>query len=152
VSLQLLIIDGAVWVIGGVLVGIVFARRDWRQLAAPGPFTTLRACETRQRYERGLAVRAWKDLLPEAGTWFGGISKRHLPRRAEGSLQRFAAESLRAERVHWTLLLLVPVLLTWNRGWLLAANVVFALVINLPCIIVARYNRLRLARIALRRT
>jgi hypothetical protein len=44
------------------------------------------------------------------------------------------------------------VLLTWNRGWLLAANVVFALVINLPCIIVARYNRLRLARITRRRT
>jgi glycosyl-4,4'-diaponeurosporenoate acyltransferase len=147
-----LIIDAVVWVIGGVLVGIVFARRDWRRFAAPGPFTALRAFETRQRYERGLAVRVWKDLLPEAGTWFGGISKRQLPRRAEGSLQRFAAESLRAERVHWTLLLLVPVLLTWNRGWVLAANVVFALVINLPCIIVARYNRLRLTRIALRRT
>jgi glycosyl-4,4'-diaponeurosporenoate acyltransferase len=147
-----LIIDAVVWVIGGVLVGIVFARRDWRRFAAPGPFTALRAFETRQRYERGLAVRVWKDLLPEAGTWFGGISKRQLPRRAEGSLQRFAAESLRAERVHWTLLLLVPVLLTWNRGWLLAANVIFALVINLPCIIVARYNRLRLTRIALRRT
>ena len=147
-----MIIDAVVWVIGGVLVGIVFARRDWRRFAAPGPFTALRAFETRQRYERGLAVRVWKDLLPEAGTWFGGISKRQLPRRAEGSLQRFAAESLRAERVHWTLLLLVPVLLTWNRGWLLAANVVFALVINLPCIIVARYNRLRLTCIALRRT
>jgi glycosyl-4,4'-diaponeurosporenoate acyltransferase len=152
VSLRLLIIDAVVWVIGGVLVGIVFARRDWRRFAAPGPFTALRAFETRQRYERGLAVRVWKDLLPEAGTWFGGISKRQLPRRAEGSLQRFAAESLRAERVHWTLLLLVPVMLIWNRGWLLAANVVFALVINLPCIIVARYNRLRLTRIALRRT
>ncbi|MGA1352490.1 MAG: hypothetical protein ACO31V_05505, partial [Ilumatobacteraceae bacterium] len=66
---------------------------------------------------------------------------------AEGSLQRFAAESLRAERVHWTLLLLVPMMLIWNRGWLLAANVVFGLIINLPCIIVARFNRLRLTNI-----
>lgn len=146
-SLRLLIIDGVVWVIGGAFVGFVFACQDWRRFAAPGPFTTLRAFETRQRYERGLVVRVWKDLLPEAGTWFGGISKRHLPRRAEGSLQRFAAESLRAERVHWTLLLLVPMMLIWNRGWLLAANVVFGLIINLPCIIVARYNRLRLTNI-----
>jgi hypothetical protein len=38
-------------------------------------------------------------------------------------------------------------MLIWNRGWLLAANVVFGLVINLPCIIVARYNRLRLTNI-----
>lgn len=151
-NLRLLIIDGAAWVIGGVLVGVSFACRDWRRFTAPGPVTTLRAFETPRRYERGLAVRAWKDRLPEAGTWFGGISKRHLPRQADGSLQRFAAESLRAERVHWTLLLLVPVMLIWNRGWLLATNVAFGLVINLPCIIVARYNRLRLTRITRRRT
>ncbi|MEY3978380.1 MAG: hypothetical protein RLZZ284_1236 [Actinomycetota bacterium] len=150
-NLRLLILDGAVWAICGAVVGVIFARLDWRHMSAPGLFTSLRVFETRQCYEHALVVRRWKDFLPEAGTWFGGISKRRLPSRADGSLQRFAAESLRAERVHWTLLLLVPVMLLWNRGWLLVVNVIFGVAINLPCIIVSRYNRLRLMHIAQRR-
>lgn len=151
VSIRHVLIDAAVWVACGLVVGVTFARRDWRQLSTPGFFTTLRRFESDHFYERRLFVRRWKELLPEAGTWFGGISKRRLPRRADGALQRFAAESLRAERVHWTLLGVLPVVILWSRGWLMVANMVFGLIINVPCIVVARYNRMRLARINIRR-
>jgi glycosyl-4,4'-diaponeurosporenoate acyltransferase len=144
----LLVVDVAIWVACGVVTGFVLARRDWTTLAPPGPFTRLRGFDRRSIYERALRVRAWKDALPEAGTWFGGISKRHLPSRPDGYLRRFTAESLRAERVHLVLLLVIPVTMTWNRGWWMLGNVVFGVVINVPCIIVARYNRVRLTQLS----
>ena len=145
--MTLLLLDAAVWATCGVVIGYVFARRDWGALAPPGVFTRLRGFDRRSTYERQLRVRAWKDLLPEAGTWFGGLSKRRLPSRHDGYLRRFAAESLRAERVHLVLLLVVPVTMTWNRGWWMLGNIAFGVAVNVPCIIVARYNRVRLSRL-----
>jgi hypothetical protein len=33
----------------------------------------------------------------------------------------------------------------WSRGWWIVLNLVVGLAVNVPCIIVARYNRVRLA-------
>ena len=141
-------VNVACWVVSGILIGWLFARRRWQSFESPGPITSLRRCETRERYERFLRVRAWKDLLPEAGTWFGGISKRRLPTYAEGGLRRFAAESLRAERVHFTYAATIVGTLVWMRGWWVIVTLGFGFVVNVPCIVVARYNRLRLAHLA----
>jgi glycosyl-4,4'-diaponeurosporenoate acyltransferase len=144
-----LAIDVAVWVVWSVLAGWFHARRSLTALERPGPITRLRPFERGgDWYARRIRVRAWKDHLPEAGTWFGGLSKSHLPsgdRRT--SLERFAAESLRAERTHWTVLAVTPVFAIWNGGWLLLANIGFAAAINAPCVAVARFNRARIAAI-----
>jgi glycosyl-4,4'-diaponeurosporenoate acyltransferase len=142
------LVSAATWVLAGLFTGWTFAKRPWQQFERPGVVTRLRMWDRRETYERLLFVRAWKDRLPEAGTWFGGISKRSLPDAQDGGLRRFAAESMRAERVHLTLLLVVPLTATWSRGWVLVANVTFGLAINLPCIVVARYNRIRIAHLA----
>lgn len=146
--MAVLIASLAMWGVAGVIVGASFARRDWRMFDKPGFFTRLRRWETRRFYERWLQVRSWKDRLPEAGTWFGGLSKRRLPTSAQGGRIRFAAESLRAERVHHTLLLVIPVAMVWSRDWWMIFNIVVGLVVNMPCIVVARYNRVRVALLA----
>ena len=138
----------ATWGTAGVVVGWLFSRRDWKTFLEAGVITQLRPWENKKRYERLLLVRGWKDLLPEAGTWFGGVSKRKLPTIAEGGRTRFDAESLRAERVHLTLLLVVPITLIWSRGWWMLITIMIGVVMNVPCIIVARYNRVRLALLA----
>jgi glycosyl-4,4'-diaponeurosporenoate acyltransferase len=147
-ELVLLCVNIGVWIMSGGFVGWLFARRPWRSLAEPGPITRLRSWESGDVYERVLFVRTWKDSLPEAGTWFGGISKRRLPEAGEGGLARFAAESLRAERVHLVYFPVVLLTLSWTRGWLVFVTLAYALVVNLPCIVVARYNRVRLAHLA----
>lgn len=144
-SVNAVALNVAVWLACGVSIGWWYASRDWRRLRAPGLITRLRNLDQRSLYERVLHVHYWKDLLPEAGTWFGGMSKRRLPRRSAGGLERFAAESLRAERVHWALLLVVPLVMTWSRGWWIPIHVSFGIAVNAPCIVVARYNRLRIA-------
>ena len=138
--------NATVWLVCGVAAGWWYAQRDWRTLRDDGGLTRLRRWESRRRYERWLGVRRWKDRLPEAGTWFGGVSKRHLPSAQDGGRARFAAESLRAERVHFALLAVIPLTMAWSRGWWVVINVAFGLAVNMPCIIVARYNRTRLTR------
>lgn len=139
--------NAIVWLASGVGVGWWYARRDWRSLRSDGVLTRLRPWEDRRLYERRLGVRHWKDRLPEAGTWFGGVSKRHLPSVQEGGRARFVAESLRAERVHFALLAVIPFTLAWSRGWWVVINMVFGFAVNAPCITVARYNRIRLSRL-----
>lgn len=102
-------------------------------------------------YER-LAVRSWKDRLPEAGDLFaGGMSKRRLPSPAPEGLHRFAAETRRAELGHWLAAVAGPLFLLWNPPLIAAVMVVYGLAANLPFIAVQRYNRLRIARISARR-
>ena len=48
-------------------------------------------------------------------------------------------------------ILLLVVLALWNPPGLFAAMVVFAVVANVPCLIIQRYNRARIARILARR-
>ena len=95
-------------------------------------------------YQRRLRVKSWKRWLPEAGRAFGGRSKRHLPPGGEAGLPRFLTECRRAERAHWLILAATPAFALWNPPGLFVAMVVFALVANVPCLIVVRYNRARL--------
>ena len=147
-ELQQLTLNVVVWAVSGALIGWKFAKRPWQELKGAGAVTRLREWELRERYETVLRIRAWKDRLPEAGTWFGGISKRRLPEAKEGGLVRFSAESLRAERVHLSYLLAVLATLAWTRGWLVLVTLSYAFAVNLPCIVVARYNRIRIAHLA----
>ena len=91
-------------------------------------------------------MKTWKGWLPEAGPAFGGRSKRHLPTGGEAGLPRFLAECRRAERTHWLILAATPAFALWNPPGLFVAMVVFALVANVPCTVVLRYNRARLLR------
>ncbi len=143
------IINVVAWVVAGTIVGTWRARQSLEGVARMGPCTRLRSFERNgELYVRVLRVRAWKRLVPEAGTWFGGMSKRRLPNVHEGGLQRLAVESLRAEKTHLTMLAVTPVFVLWNDPVPFLANVCFSLVVNVPPIVVTRFNRHRLARLA----
>ena len=68
-----------------------------------------------------------------------------------GALADFAVETRRAEMVHWAIPLVTPVFVLWNPPWLFAAMVGYAVVANLPCLVIQRYNRGRVLRVADRR-
>ena len=53
-----------------------------------------------------------------------------------------------AELAHVPILLLGPVFFAFNPWWLALVMVAYAIVANVPCILVQRYNRARLERIA----
>lgn len=147
------VLSAGVWASASVAIGYVAHRAPVRRFDHDTWLTRLRPAEAGGRtYERHLAIRRWKRWLPEGGAAFrGGIDKRHLPGRDQASLERFAAETRRAEVVHWALLSLSPAFVLWNRPAIAVGMVAFGVVANVPFIWVQRYNRARLERVLARR-
>ncbi|MCW1916266.1 hypothetical protein OJ996_21935 [Luteolibacter sp. GHJ8] len=108
-----------------------------RPLQSPAP-------ARRRRYESLLLVKRWKDLLPDGGSWFrSGYAKSRLHSRQSGDLRRFVTETRRGEVCHWLALAFTPLFFLWNPPWACIVITVAMLALNLPCIIIQRYNRLR---------
>lgn len=141
------------WLLIGLVSGYVLHRVHVSQFTEERRLTRLRRWEDGGRwYQRRLRIRAWKDLLPEKGDLFeGGFSKRHLDDRSSEHLERFVAETRRAETVHWANLASGPLFLIWCRPTIGAAMIAFGVVAHLPFIVIQRYNRGRLLAILGRR-
>ena len=147
----LVAVDAVVWVAWSAIVGAAANRLPGAWLAEDSRLTRLRRFEQHGRVYEQAGIRRWKDAVPDAGGWFGGLSKRRLPSRDRDGLRRFAVETRRAEYVHWAILGLTPLFLLWNPPLLAAAMVGYGVVANVPCIAIQRYNRARLVRVEARR-
>ena len=133
------------WLGWSLLVGAAANQLPLRWLAPPGGELPQGEAATALRsYERCLLIRRWKPWIPDAGHVLpGGIRKASLMGRDRAGLERLLAETRRAELVHWALwpAWLVTALWLPSRGVVL--NLVFATCFNLPCLLLQRYNRLR---------
>ena len=136
------------WILIGLLTGFFVHRLGIRRLDHDSWLTRPRSFEDGGRfYERRLHIRRWKDKLPEKGDLFrGGFSKRHIRSRSDAFLERFAAETRRAELVHWMNAVSGPVFLIWCPWGLGLVMVAFGWVAHLPFICIQRYNRARIER------
>lgn len=95
-------------------------------------------------YRRRLRVHRWKDRLPEAGDLFrGGMSKRQLPAHDVAGLERFVRETRRAELAHWWAMCCGPVFVLWNPPLAAGLLMAYGVAVNLPFILIQRYNRFR---------
>jgi glycosyl-4,4'-diaponeurosporenoate acyltransferase len=102
-------------------------------------------------YERVFAIRRWKDSLPDGAGWFaGGFAKATLGGRDAKYLARFIRETWRGEVCHWLAICCCPMFMLWNPWRAELFIIAYALAANLPCILVQRYNRVRLSRLAAR--
>jgi glycosyl-4,4'-diaponeurosporenoate acyltransferase len=147
------LVDFVVWAVAGVVVGYLTHRASAQRFASAGVLTRLRPFERDGRwYEERWRIKAWKDRLPEGGAIFaGGFSKRSLRTREPDVLGRFVIETRRAEHTHWWLMALAPLFFLWNPWWLALVMIGYAVIANVPCLMVQRYNRARLIRVLRRR-
>jgi glycosyl-4,4'-diaponeurosporenoate acyltransferase len=141
------LVDVVAWGAIHASTGYVAHRLPLERLRVDGWLLRPRSFERRgQAYER-LRIRRWKDRLPEAGALFaGGVSKRELPGGRAG-LERFAAETRRAELGHWWALAASPLFALWNRPLAAALLATYGVLVNLPFVAIQRYNRLRVSRV-----
>jgi glycosyl-4,4'-diaponeurosporenoate acyltransferase len=148
------LVDCAVWALWGTAVGLAAHRAGVDSFGHDSWLTRLRGCERDGRwYERRLHIKAWKDIVPEAGALFGkGFSKRRLMSGSIDHLHRFMIETRRAEVTHWIVLAIAPLFILWNPWGLAIVMCVYAVIANGPCIIIQRYNRGRLVRVIGRTT
>lgn len=93
-------------------------------------------------------VRSWKPYLPD-GTKITkkGFDKTHLRHVDQAGLEQFSLETRRGELAHWMMIPPAWLFFLWNPPWAGWIMVVYAFMVNLPFIIVQRYNRPRLERV-----
>jgi glycosyl-4,4'-diaponeurosporenoate acyltransferase len=150
----------ALWLLWSLLVGSVanhlpdqLLERQPRRLAEQTGSTQPAQALQRalRRYQSRLGIRRWKPWIPDAGAALpGGVSKASLARRDPLALQRLLLETRRAELVHWALWPAWMATALWLPPAGVVINLIFATLFNLPCLLLQRYNRLRL-RLALSR-
>ncbi len=146
-------LDVVAWAGLSFAVGYLTHRQPVDRYARDRAITRLRAFEAGGRwYERRLRIGAWKGRVPEAGGFYdGGYSKAAIADRSSANLERYAAETRRAELTHWLLMACGPLFAIWNPPVAVAAHLTYAVGANLPCIAIQRYNRARLQRVLDRR-
>lgn len=147
-NLVLVLIDAGVWATWSAACGYIAYRTPPSRLSRDRGLFRIRNFEAGGRfYERWLRIKRWKDRLPEAGALFrGGFSKRHVGATDPAYLERFAAETRRAELTHWLILAASPWFFLWNPWWLGLAMLGYGILANVPCLAIQRYNRARLLR------
>lgn len=139
------------WLIWSVFIGFIGHLLPLTFLETDTCLTQLQFWEQdRHWYEKVLRIKLWKDRLPEAGGFFqGGFSKNSIRGGNYAVMSRFLAETRRAEYVHITIWLFWLVTILWTPRWGFLINLVVGTALNLPCLWVQRYNRLRLQRLLL---
>lgn len=148
-----ILVDVVAWGAFHTATGYAAYRLDDRRLARDGWLLRQRRFEDDGRwYRRRLHIHRWKDRLPDAGDLFrGGMSKRRMPGYDVAGLELFARETRRAELAHWWAMCCGPVFLLWNPPLAAGLLVAYGVVVNLPFIVIQRYNRFRIEALIGRR-
>jgi len=125
-----------------------FTRLPARWFDPAGRLFRIQPWERKGRiYDSFLRVKRWKRLLPDAAPWFGGFAKRTLRGAEPAYLHAFRLETCRSEAAHYAQIIAISLFLIWTPWPAAAVLPAYALLSNLPCIILQRHNRLRLTRI-----
>jgi glycosyl-4,4'-diaponeurosporenoate acyltransferase len=104
-------------------------------------------------YVRIFRLKKWKKRLPDGAALFKkGFKKKHLKGLDNVYLDNFTRETCRAELTHWIMFLFSAVFFIWNPWYVGIVMIIYATLVNLPCIIIQRYNRIRLKRVYSRLT
>jgi len=98
-------------------------------------------------YQRIFKVKNWKNELPELSDFLKPIfPRKHITAFDEKHIQKYLLESCRAELTHWGIILSSFLFGIWS-GFLETLFMIFlALGLNLPYVIIQRYNRPRIIR------
>ena len=87
-------------------------------------------------------------MIPDGGGLFkGGFPKKNLESSDPKYLKIFLYETKRAELTHWLTILPAPIFFLWNMWWVGIIMIAYALIANIPCILLQRYNRARLSNL-----
>ena len=151
---KFLILNIGTWILWFYVVGFSVSKLKESFLAKDYIFIKLFSFEKDGSWFRKyLKIDKWKDRVPELGGVFGnGFQKRSIAAGTKDQLQLFIKETRRAELAHWVMTAGWIITIAFNPLWAIVFNLIFAHIVNFPCLIIQRYNRARLIKILENRT
>jgi len=149
-DLKFLLLNISTWVIWFFVIGYLVNLIPAHRLANDTFWTRLNDFEKDGKwYRKYLKINKWKDYLPELGGVFKqGFAKRNIDQSNQKQIQDFIVATRRAEIAHWLMTAGWIITIAFNPWWAIILNIIFAHLVNFPCLIVQRYNRARLLKIA----
>lgn len=149
----LVLVDVIAWGVIHAATGYLVHRMPGRAFVRDGWLWRERRVERGGRIYVRLGIFIWKKWLPEAGDFFtGGFNKSKIPARSDDGLRLYARETRRAELGHWLAAAFAPAFFLWNPWYAATPMLLYAAVVNAPCIASQRFNRIRITRVLARRT
>ena len=148
-SLLNIVVDFVAWLLIHVCVSLVIDK------ISPDSFNPESWLYKERRWEKGggtyqvlLRIKKWKGLLPDGAVILKNrFRKKHLGNPDAMYILRFIEETCRAELIHWVIFIFSLLFFIWNEWWIGMIMIAYGFVVNVPCIITQRYNRIRLKRI-----
>ncbi|HSN59103.1 MAG TPA: hypothetical protein VLR72_06575 [Clostridiaceae bacterium] len=99
-------------------------------------------------YRQIFRVHKWKRLLPDSADFIkGGYRKKSMEVISKESLKKHLLESCRAEMTHWLAIPFFWVFGLFSPLRVIIYMLIYAIAVNLPCIITLRYNRPRIVKL-----
>lgn len=96
-------------------------------------------------YEHLFSVKSWKSKLPDISDFMKWrFNKKHLAQCGSDYLSVFLTESCKSEFTHWMIILSTLLFRFWSDLTSTLFFLILAGILNLPYIIIQRYNRPRL--------
>jgi glycosyl-4,4'-diaponeurosporenoate acyltransferase len=137
--LEIILVNCAAWLLVHLAAGFVCSLIPRHRFDSRTGLYRTRRWE-RSVYETVFHIRAWKERLPDCGSF----RKKRMSSRKPAYLREFLAEGCRAELIHAVVILCVPLFIIWNNWPAASLMLPYVLLENLPCIFAQRYNRDRL--------
>ncbi len=96
-------------------------------------------------YQRVFKVKLWKTTIPELSDLIKPIfPRKRITTYDKEYLYKYLTESCRAELTHWGIILSSLLFALWSSFTQTATMILLALTLNLPFVIIQRYNRPRI--------
>lgn len=138
------------WFLIHLAASVISNRIDEKHLAFNNMLFKTRTWEEEGKlYNRFFGVKKWKKYLPEIFLFRRGTLENTLYGKRPGPdsiklLEKYLLESCRAELSHWLAITPFWIFAFFAPLPVIPYMLLYALVANLPCIIVQRYNRPRI--------
>jgi glycosyl-4,4'-diaponeurosporenoate acyltransferase len=145
-GLWLILLDVFVWLIIHVAVSYICFKIPLSFFSKDIKWFRIRKWELKGKiYQRIFNIKRWKGIIPDGGGLFNkGFPKKSLKSSHFEYLKIFLYETKRAELTHWLIILPVPIFFIWNLWWIGIIMIIYAMIVNIPCILLQRYNRARI--------
>ncbi|MGP4076934.1 glycosyl-4,4'-diaponeurosporenoate acyltransferase CrtO family protein [Halobacillus sp. K22] len=135
------------WVIIHIGVSVLVSQLPASMVLSFSKLYQLKKWERNGRVYERLKIRKWKHVLPEARKWVNqGKGKTAVQLRNEKDFQALDLQTSRSELSHWAQILPSPLFFFFLPVWAGWVMILYAILFNMPFIIVQRYNRSRLER------